>query len=320
MVSPIKHKAVYSFRKVALEAITSCIDDSLFHHPGHLKLQTLQDWHSFVLQKGMDDSSAILHVHVHDSIARSPLRSPYGSILFSDKVPEDELISFIQYVEDELKAIGVEKIHLKNPPEVYHQEKGKRLHGVLLNTGYSVEKEEISALIPLSANLFEDGLHPSEKKRLRKCREAGFVFQQVSLDHLEEVYSFLLACRQKKNYSLSMSWDEIKILAETFPDRIMLMVVSDYERMVAASISLRVTNQVMYDFYHDHNAVYDQYSPVVLLLEGLYSVCQQRELNWLDLGTSQDGELINESLLTFKRRLGAIPSRKLTFVKNLKES
>jgi hypothetical protein len=317
LVFPIKQQAVYSFREVVLDEITSCIDDSLFHHPEQLRLQSSENWHSFVLQTGTDNV-AIIHVHVQDSIARSPFRSPYGSYLFSVEVPEVVLTEFSQYVENALKKLGVETIHLKNPAEAYHQKKSKRLFDVLINTGYTIEKEESSALIPVTAMAFEDGLHPSEKKRLRKCRDGGFVVQQVSLEHLDEVYRFLLACRQMKNYSLSMRWDEIRKLAEAFPDRFILMVVMHDEKMVAASISIRITSYVMYNFYHDHDAAYDLFSPVVLLNQGLYSICQQIGLSWLDLGTSQAGEVVKESLLTFKRRLGAIPSRKLTFVKNLK--
>jgi hypothetical protein len=297
------------------------MDDSLFHHPEHLSLQSSAGWHSFELRDEAEDyPSAIFHVHVQDNLARSPLRSPYGSYLFTEEVSVALLMEFIQDVEEALKKMGVQSIRLKNPPERYDQEKSMRLHDALLNTGYTLEQEEISSVIPVTSNAFEDSLHPSEKKRLRKCKDAGFIVQPVSLEHLEEVYNFLLACRQKKSYSLSMSFDEIKKLAETFPDRIILMVVKDHERMVASTISLRVTNQVLYDFYHDHDSTYDAFSPVVLLNEGLYSICQQQGLNWLDLGTSQAGELINETLLTFKRRLGAIPSRKFTFVKNLKES
>jgi hypothetical protein len=309
---------VYSFREVVLGELTSLIDDSLFHHAEHMRLQASIGWHSFALYTEADSPSAIIHVHVQDSIARSPFRSPYGSYLFSEEVPEGIVTEFIQYVEKELKKIGVEKIHLKNPPEEYHQEKSKRLLDALLNTGYTVEKEESSALIPVTAMAFEDGLHPSEKKRLRKCRDGGFVVQQVSLDHLDEVYRFLLACRQKKNFSLSMTWNEIKKMAEAFPDRVILMVVMHDDEMAAATISIRITSHVMYNFYHDHDAAYDLFSPVVLLNEGLYSICQQIGLSWLDLGTSQAGEVVKESLLTFKRRLGAISTRKLTFVKNLK--
>jgi hypothetical protein len=309
---------VYSFREVVLGELTSLIDDSLFHHAEHMRLQASIGWHSFALYTEADSPSAIIHVHVQDSIARSPFRSPYGSYLFSEEIPEEIVTAFIQYVENEVKKLGVESIHLKNPPEAYHQEKSNWLHDALLNTMYTIEKEESSALIPVTAMNFEGGLHTSEKKRLRKCRDEGFVVQQVSLDHLAEVYRFLLACRQLKNYSLSMTWNEIKKMAEVFPDRFILMVVMRDEKIAAATISIRITNQVVYNFYHDHDAAYDLFSPVVLLNEGLYIICQQKGLSWLDLGTSQTGEEVNESLLTFKRRLGAIASRKLTFVKNLK--
>jgi len=311
---------VYSFREEEFGMFTSDIDDSLFHHPEQLKLQSKGGWHSFVLRKETNELLALIQLHVKDGVARSPFRSPYGSYLFSEEVSADLLADFIGFVEGELRKKGVQTIVLKNPPEEYRQKKSKIFLDVLDHAGYSIEKEETSALIPVTEKAFGDGLHNSEQKRLRKCADAGLLVQEVNLDHLEEVYQFLLTCRAKKGYTLSMTLGEIEKMVALFADRFFLLVVRHTEKIAAATISIRITDHVLYNFYHDHDAAFDHLSPVVLLNEGIYAVCQQKKWDWLDLGTSQMNGAVNESLLTFKLRLGAIPSRKLTFVKNLIES
>ena len=259
---------------------------------------------------------ALLHVHLENEIAASPLRSPFGSILFSKNLRSEVLKQFIDFVEAKLEARAIKKIVLKESPEIYRPEESQRLQDLLSARGYECNTE-MSALIPVSEERFESLLHYSEQKRLRKCKEAGFVFKQLPPQKFSAVYQFLKACREEKGYSLSMSLQELTRVIEIFPDFFFLTSVMDKDRFVAANISIQVNARVLYNFYHDHEATYDSFSPVVLLNEGLYILCQQRKLELLDLGTSQIDGKLNESLFNFKLKLGAQPSNKFSFVKIL---
>lgn len=289
-------------------------DVGIFHDPRHLKLQASSGWCSFYIGH-QGQAEGIVHFHVNETAAKSHYRSPFGSFLFSDAVPETVLTDFITYCENQLKERGVTTIMLKNPPALYAEERSLKLQNVLNHLGYTVSLEETSAVIPVTSMLFESVLHKSEKKRLRKCREQAFAFSILSGDRLQEIYTFLATCRGEKGYSLSMTFEELKQLATVFPERVMLTAVRDNNKIVAANISIRVYEHVLYNFYHDHAGEYDGFSPVVLLNEGLYRFCQNEKIQWLDLGTSNADGVLNESLLNFKRNLGAIPSRKLTFTK-----
>jgi hypothetical protein len=92
---------------------------------------------------------------------------------------------------------------------------------------------------------------------------------------------------------------------------------TDQDKMVAASISIRVNENVLYTFYYDHLRAYDSVTPIVFLCDGLYNFCQKNQLSLLDLGTSNPNGKLNQSLLDFKLSLGAVPSPKLTFQKVL---
>lgn len=217
-----------------------------------------------------------------------------------------------QLIDDKIKTIVI-----KNQPEGYAAGKILRLSEVFQKLNYSIAKEETSAILSITDKLFETGLHKSEKKRLRKCREQSLAFEVMPLTQLQKIYVFLEDCREEKGYALSMPYEEIGKLAETFPERILLTAVIDKNQMVAANISIRVYDSVLYNFYHDHAGEYDHLSPVVLLNEGLYQFCQSNKIKLLDLGTSNRDDQVNESLLAFKLHLGAQPSRKLTFTKTL---
>jgi hypothetical protein len=308
----------YSFQEGIPAGAKADFETGIFHDPRHLQLQSLTGWHTFVLLSNKSQTiKALIHYHIEGVSARSPLRSPYSSFIFSKNVDIVLLKEFVLFTEQKLKENGVQSIVLKNPPEAYAPSENKLMQKVLLGLGYEVQLEEISAVIPITENKLEAILHPSQKKRLRKGNEQGFVFQRVPLKQLSEVYHFLKTCREEKGYTLSMSLNELERTTKIFGENFFLYVVTIDKEFAAANISIQVAPQVLYNFYHDHKASFDQVSPVVFLNEGLYQLCQKNKFSLLDLGTSNDEGQLNESLLNFKLRLGAQPSRKLTFIKNL---
>jgi hypothetical protein len=296
--------------------LKSDFDPGIFHDPKHLNLQSSTGWHSFY-SRNNETLAGLVHFHVDKGLATSPYKSPFGSFLFSEKLSVAVLTDFVSYCENQLAGKNVKPITIKNQPEAYSLHKNQMLFDVLDKSGYSITKEETSAILAISEKPFEFRLHKSEKKRLRKCRESELGFEIMPLKQLEKIYVFLEACREEKGYSLSMPFDEIQKLATTLPERILLTAVIDGNQIVAANISIRVYDNVLYNFYHDHAGEYDHLSPVVLLNEGLYNFCQKGNIGLLDLGTSNIDDKVNESLLAFKLHLGAQPSRKLTFSKTL---
>jgi hypothetical protein len=306
----------FSFHEGLPEGSTLTIDRGIFHDPDHLKLQASSGWYTFYIRNN-EQVEGVVHFHLENDKAASPYRSTFGSYLFSDAVTETVLTDFVTYCENQLINKKANSILLKNQPEFYSIEKNKLLQDVLAKLGYTPAKEETNAVIPVTNKPFESGLHKSEKKRLRKCRESALIFEIMPAEQLQKIYIFLEACRKEKGYSLSMSFEELTKLVKTFPERIILTAVIDKNKIVAANISIRVYDHVLYNFYHDHASEYDQLSPVVLLNEGLYQLCQKDGMQLLDLGTSNMKGELNESLLNFKLNLGAKASRKLTFTKNL---
>lgn len=309
----------YIFEEGIPEGFIPDFDIDLFHLPQHLKLQSPEGWSTFsILNQRNRTIVSVVHFNVVGDLARSPERAPYGSFIFSDNLDSSLLQGFIQYAENQLKLRGVRKIVVKNSAEAYDPLKHEELQSALRNSGFTIEREEITAVIQISKSPIDRILHKSEVKRLRKCNEAGLKFHWVDFDQLERVYNFLFTCREKKGYSLSMTLDQLQQTIALFPERFFLSVVMDKKEMVAANISVRVNQKVLYNFYHDHSEEYDHLSPVVMLNKGLYEFCQAQSISVLDLGTSQEEEEVKQSLFKFKLRLGAVPSRKLTFVKNLK--
>jgi hypothetical protein len=88
--------------------------------------------------------------------------------------------------------------------------------------------------------------------------------------------------------------------------------------MCAAAVSILVNRDIVYNFLVNHNSEFNNLSPAVLLMEGIYDHCQEHDIGLLDLGTSALGGQPNFPLLDFKLRLGAVPVSKMSFYKNLR--
>ncbi len=306
----------YTFQEGIPSGFSTDFNTGIFHDQRYFELQTTNGWYSFVLLNNQRKAIVgLVHYYLENHLASSPFRSPYGSFVFSKELLPKLLREFVAFTELKLKEKGVQNLLLKNPPDIYAPAESKLLYSVLTETGYEVKMDETSAVIIITQEKFESILHRSERKRLRKCKESGLRFQQVSINDLPEVYQFLAACRDEKGYALSMSLDELRKVVGVFVNYFFLTTVTVDNAVAAANISILVNEHVLYNFYHDHKSLYDSLSPVVLLNEGLYEFCQQKKISLLDLGTSNAGGQLNESLLNFKLRLGAQPSRKLTFVK-----
>lgn len=292
-------------------------EPSLFHHPSHLSIQRAQDWRWYcVLHPKHKRVVASLYLNIDGDVASSSIKSPFGTIESSDHLPPDVLYNLLGFAEDSVRHLGVRKIIIKNPPLHYDLIKGSLLQVFFFNLGYTVINAEVGT-VRTTNNDFTGELNRLERRKLNQSDNSNLSCKLLSNERKREVYSFISTCRQRKGYALSMTFEDLQQVMVQFPDRYLLIGVFLGEEMIAASVAVRITSEILYNFYADHAEAYDHLSPVVLLVKGLYEYCQQHGMSLLDYGTSAVDGQPNFGLLNFKLRLGGKPSPKLTFEKIL---
>lgn len=290
---------------------------ALFNRQVHLFLQDSEGWHSYsILNTKYKSISAIFFVNIKEGIAKSPLKNPFGSFEVSPTLSDSVLFEFLDFVGSRLQAKHVSRIIIKDQPSCYFPDRAALLHTFLFNLGYYVSDAEVSAVIHVSENSFQCYPDSWERRKLRQSHEAGAQFKQLTIDNLTEVYLFILASRKQRGYSLSMTLAELKKVVDHFQEEYILFGVYVEGRLAAASIAIRVKENILYNFYSAHSQEFDYLSPVVALVEGMYHYCQRNTIELLDLGTSAVEGKPNFGLLDFKLRLGAKPTPKFTFEKN----
>jgi hypothetical protein len=293
-------------------------EQSLFNLEKHRLLQSPEGWMSFfVLNEKKSTVSAALHFHIKDNEARSPLKGTFGSVEFAEELPPRTLFTFLEFAETQLINRGVKKITIKLPPHLT-QDRSALIHVFLFNMNYSVVNAEVGAIVQVHESSFNSQVHAWEKRRLRQAKAGKLRFRELEKNKLKMVYNFILKCRDEKGYNLSMTYHELQATVAAFPERYLIFgVFNDNDELAAASIAIAVNKKLLYNFYSAHDKKYDQLSPAVMLIEGIYDFANENNIGMIDLGTSAIGDKPNFRLLNFKLHLGAEATPKFTFEKNL---
>lgn len=292
-------------------------DTFLFNTERHRALQG-GNWQSYhLLRRDTKKALASVHFSLAAGVAQSPLRAPFGSFQFSKHLQVEALYDFIRQVEVSLKKLGVRTIIVKNPPGGYDANDAVILEVLLLNHGYQVENAEIGATLEVDHDKFADKVDAWEGRKLRQCGKSGMTFKVLPGSLLSDVYEFIRYCRMERKQQLSMTRAELEKTFGQFPDDFFLFGVYSDDTLAAASVSVRINRAIFYNFYSAHPRQFDQVSPVVFLMEGIYNWCAREKIKILDFGTSALEGKPNFGLLDFKIRLGGQPCRKLTFTKEL---
>lgn len=288
----------------------------MFSHPEHLRLQG-GDLQGFYLVRRVNQkimAQAVFHVSGHKAV--TPLRAPFGSFLYSDRLSPQTLYEFIQYCEASLRSKGIASVTIGEPP-LFYRKSGDLIHTILLNLNYHVIRAELSSGIRIDHINFEEIIQPWEKRKLKQAKAKGLHFRTLPVSELENVYTMIQKCREQKGYALSMTLEDLARTVGIFKESFFLFGAFLHKDLAAASVAIRVGPGILYNFYSGHLRKYDSISPMVLLTSGMYKFCGSHQIHLLDLGTSSLNGQPNFSLLDFKLRLGGVPSMKITFEKTL---
>jgi hypothetical protein len=218
-------------------------------------------------------------------------------------------------VESDLHRINVKKIIIKNPPTLYNSDLQTLLQVFLSNLGYSITAEPGAILVvDKPGDKLSSGW---EKRKIKQANDKELELRHEAVQQLKVVYDFIYSCRVQKGYSSSMAFDDLQRTVSKFPERFLLSSVYKQDTMVAASVCVRCNKHVLYHFYSDHNTSDRSANPTVFLIRFLYDYCFQNGIGLFDLGTSSLDGNPNFGLLNFKLGLGARPTTKFTFQKDL---
>ncbi|WP_374760218.1 GNAT family N-acetyltransferase [Dyadobacter pollutisoli] len=192
------------------------------------------------------------------------------------------------------------------------------MHGLLRNcfeaAAFHRSETFTSHFIPVDSNEFARKICPAERRRLNKCIRTGYSVHSGKCLNLDEAYRFLIHCREQAGYTLPLSLCQMRELAGLFPERMLLFSVFDNAALIALSVTIKVTDDTLYNFLMADLIEYRKYSPVVLLIETIYNFCQRTGVRIIDLGISLDKNGDPKPTLSrFKKNIGGQECEKISY-------
>jgi hypothetical protein len=289
---------------------------NLYNLPDHIALLDYGSIKSFYMIDHNHQIVGLINFIIEDNRAMSLPQRPFGSFEFCNSVSYDNVHKFVEWAMDQLKSMDIETVIIKHYSSLYGQDNFHKVLFALTSNGFQVTGSDINHHIQIIDCPFQKFIDRQEKKRLNKCKKEDFQFQKEPVLQLEEIYNFISICRKRKDQPVSIPIEQLSLSCKAFPDQYVLFSVRKEGKLAAASVSVIANGSILYDFMHANPEEYNVYSPVVLLVEGIYNFCQQNQFKYLDLGISSFENHPQISLIRFKENIGGIPTVKITFKKN----
>ncbi|CAN5132730.1 hypothetical protein BH23BAC1_BH23BAC1_00240 [soil metagenome] len=290
----------------------------LFNDPEHLKHQLPASQSFFYIINDKDKTlAARIHFFIMESgEALSPYRSPFGSLEFSNSLDLKILGAFLQYFIEQLRNQNIQSVQITTFPFAYDEKNSIKLCHVLLEAGFTIPKSEFNHHLFHFKQDFEKNLHKMEWRKLKKAKQADLIFSPETAINLPYVYAFINECRAERNQSLSMQFSELAEIINHFPKNYFLYTVKIREKIIAATIVVKVNDKIWYNFYPASTIESNHLSPLVFLYNNILMNLPE-EVEIFDLGTSHVQNQPNHGLIKFKERLGGIASLKFTYFMKL---
>jgi hypothetical protein len=248
---------------------------------------------------------------VENDQAISGYQATFGSVDSEYHLPGRTVKFFLEQVCTALESNGIKDIFIKHWPDCYALPDSWQ--AIFDELGFSVVNSEIDQYLVVNEQDYYQVVNKNQHSNLNQAREKGYKFACLNINELPIVYDLIQKTLARKGYPLSMTYDDLYRTISLLPDKYLLFGVFDGKKLIAASISVRISKQILYNFYHADDFIYRSSSPMVMLIKEIYQYCQQNDIRLLDLGISTETGMINQGLFNFKKNLGCSTAKKNTY-------
>lgn len=240
-----------------------------------------------------------------------PGKATFGGI-WTWPISDSHLISVKSCFDAFLDNLQVKYSEMHMPPEYFFPEVFQAQHEVLQEIGANILYTDTSYHIDLNSWAKSD-MSKGNRKKLRQCQEIGLQTIRLHRSDIGAAYKLIEANRFALGVKPSVSLGQMAKMFDDMPDIYESFGTYYGQDLVAAAITVMITDKIRYVFMWADDAEYRLLSPVVALCNGIidYSIAKGNSV--LDLGTSSEFGNINEGLARFKTNLGALATKKVTY-------
>ena len=301
-----------------LKGFKTSFDTNFFNTLEFQNNQRYSPLYSFyVLNSKEEKIHGMVHFTIVGDSAVSQPKGPFGGFELDPSIVEEVFVNFNSFIEERLIKRGIKKIKLIERPEVLVNEMSFESMEVLMQLDYKVVVTDIAHYINLEEVIGLKQIHPMERRNFRKALAKNYRWKLESIEALPEVYSFIERCRAQNDLMVNISFEDLKSSFNEFPRKYRIFSIRHRDYLTAASITVEVSNNVLYNFLPASDRRFKKDSPMVFLMISLYKYAKSLGYQILDLGVSSINGKIQTGLAEFKERMGAMICEKKILEKKL---
>jgi hypothetical protein len=277
----------------------------------------LKTYSFYIYHKEKDHIIGYIRFKIQKNIAFSPFKAPFGSFTIIPGLNFEVFHAFLEFIIKYLKDAGICRIVIKHFPRFYDPGTSESIITSLGLFGFHINTVDINHFIDVSSSPFSSRIHHMEVRKLNKCRKSGMLINVYQNTEVEKLFRYIESFRKARKIPVNIDLSTLKVLSDRFPENYTLYSVSMNKEIIAATVIVKVNDQVLYNFLPSHNDTYNNYSPMVFLMEGIYTNAALHQYKYIDLGVSSIDGIAQPGLIKFKERLGASSNGKFTFIKEI---
>jgi hypothetical protein len=244
----------------------------------------------------------------------SPLYGTFGGVSAQEDINFELLELFISSLIKKILST-YNHIVIKLNPLAYNQRVCSKSINILTRIGFQFSSVDLNYSFDVNSSIqYNEFLSNGNKKKLKQCLRDGLFVKQLELEDYSKAYDVILINRTSKNYTISVTRDQFEGMVNSFGKDILCFGVysPNSKNLIASSICIRVSEEVLYVFYWGDVPSESTHSPIIILSSYLYDFCLKNNFKVLDIGTSTiNGQPIS-GLVRFKENIGFKESLKFS--------
>ena len=247
-----------------------------------------------------DELVALLPATLHGAELRSHGGLTYGGIIVGRKMTVQVMLSVFDVLKEYVRKSNILRLIYKRVPTIYYTYPSDEDLYALFRNGAKLVRRDVASTIYLP-----DRIRFSERRRrgVKKSIKNGVVVQESN--NYEEYISILSEILSKYHSATPVhTADEIKLLANRFPENIKLYVAYKNNEMLAG-VLVYITPNVVHTQYIANSDMGRQCGALDIVMDYLINNCYS-EKEYFDFGisTENEGLFLNEGLISQKQEFG----------------
>lgn len=224
----------------------------------------------------------------------------YGGLVVDDRMTAATILSIFLVLLEHFRAAGVRRFVYKTVPSIYHRAPTEEDAYALFRLDARLIRRDVLSVIDQTSRI------PIQERRRRGAKKAAARGMIVSESREWQAFWDLLSSRLGEKYDTRPvhTADEIRLLADRFPDNIRLFACHSGGAMMAGVV-MYDTGRVAHAQYIAASEEGRRTGAQDLLFGTLIDRFKNRR--WFDFGISneQNGRYLNEGLVAYKEGFGA---------------